>query len=186
MEEKETIETTETETPETETETEDGVDYKAQLEQERQAREDAEADAKKWKDRAKGNYKKVNETKDTKWIDQDSIKKMVDESVWVVKFYSENKDANQYQEDIESLVAKGIARDKAFKYVIAEKDPSLLLDDAKKAQLNGNTALNWVPKAIGDKNRDELTDVEIAQLSDADFEKLFPSGSEHKKFYAEV
>jgi hypothetical protein len=60
----------------------------------------------------------------------------------LVKFYSENKDANQYQADIEALVAKGIERDKAFRYVIAEKDPSLLLDDAKKAQLRGNTALN--------------------------------------------
>jgi hypothetical protein len=46
------------------------------------------------------------------------------------------------------LVAKGIERDKAFKYVIAEKDPSLLLDDAKKAQLNGNTALNGVPAQL--------------------------------------
>lgn len=178
-----TIETPETETPETETD--DVVDYKAQLEQEKQAREDAEADAKKWKDRAKGNYKKVNETKETKSFDQDSIKKMVDESVWVVKFYSENKDANQYQADIEELVAKGIARDKAFKYVVAEKDPSLLLDDAKRAQLNGNTALNWVPKSVLEKNRNDLSDEEIALLSDADFEKLFPSGSEHKKFYSE-
>jgi hypothetical protein len=67
---------------------------------------------------------------------------MVDESVGVVKFYSENKDANQYQADIEALVAKGIERDKAFKYVVAEKDPSLLLDEAKRNQLNGNTALN--------------------------------------------
>jgi predicted secreted acid phosphatase len=67
---------------------------------------------------------------------------MVEESVGVVKFYSENKDANQYQADIEELVAKGIDRSKAFRFVLAEKDPSLLLDDAKRAQLNGNTALN--------------------------------------------
>ena len=40
--------------------------------------------------------------------------RMVDESVWVVKFYSENKDANQYQSDIEALVAKGIDRSQAF------------------------------------------------------------------------
>jgi hypothetical protein len=46
------------------------------------------------------------------------------------------------------LVAKGVERERAFKLIIAEKDPTLLLDDAKKAQLNGNTALNGVPAQI--------------------------------------
>lgn len=163
---------------------EDTTDYKALVEQERAAREQAEADAKKWKDRFKST--KANENKQTTGIDQDSVKKMVEESVWLVKFYSENKDANQYQSDIEALVAKGIERDKAFKYVIAEKDPSLLLDDAKRAQLRGNTALNWVPANLqGQRDPSTMTPEEINALSDDEFDKLFPSGWQKKKFYSE-
>lgn len=172
-------------TPETSDDGEE-IDYKALVEQERAEKDKALADAKKWKDRAKSEYKKVNETKDTKWLDQESIQKMVNESVWVVKFYSENKDANQYQADIEALVAKGIERDKAFRYVVSEKDPSLLLDDAKKAQLNGNTALTGVPWGInGERNPNSMTNDEISALSDVEFNKIFPSAAEPKKFYSE-
>ena len=164
---------------------EDTTDYKALVEQERAAREQAEAEANKWNDRFKKT--KANENNNpNKWLDQESIKKMVDESVWVVKFYSENKDANQYQEDIEALVAKGIDRSQAFKFVLADKDPTLLLDDARRAQLNGNTALNGVPAHLqGQKDPNSMTPEEIAKLSDAEFDKLFPSGRSTKKFYSD-
>lgn len=164
---------------------EDTTDYKALVEQERAAREQAEAEANKWKDRFKKT--KANENNNpNKWLDQESIKRMVDESVWVVKFYSENKDANQYQEDIEALVAKGIDRSQAFKFVLADKDPTLLLDDARRAQLNGNTALNGVPAHLqGQKDPNSMTPEEIAKLSDAEFDKLFPSGRSTKKFYSD-
>jgi len=162
----------------------DETDYKSLYETEKAERERASADANKWKDRFKKT--KASESSQTKWLDQDSVRRMVDESVWVVKFYSENKNANEYQEDIEALVAKGIERDKAFKYVIAEKDPTLLLDDAKKAQLNGNTALTGVPANLnGQRNPESLSDEEIEQLSDEEFDKLFPSSQNHKKFFSE-
>lgn len=94
----------------------------------------------------------------------------------MVKFYSENKDANQYQADIEALVAKGIDRSQAFKFVLAEKDPALLLDDARRAQLNGNTALNGVPAHLqGQKDPNSMSPEEINALSDEEFDKLFPS-----------
>lgn len=93
-----------------------------------------------------------------------------------MKFYSENKDANQYQADIEALVAKGIDRSQAFKFVLAEKDPALLLDDARRAQLNGNTALNGVPAHLqGQKDPNSMSPEEINALSDEEFDKLFPS-----------
>jgi len=164
----------------------DETDYRSLYEQEKAEREEALESVKKWKERAKTNYKKVNEKKSDSWIDQDTVKRMVDESVGVVKFYSENKDANQYQSDIEELVAKGIERDKAFRYVIAEKDPSLLLDDAKKAQLNGNTALTWVPSNPDIvKNPNQMSDEELAELSDEEFDKLFPTTQNDKKFFAQ-
>lgn len=164
---------------------EDTTDYKALVEQERAAREQAEAEANKWKDRFK--KAKANENNNlNKWLDQESVKKMVEESVGLVKFYSENKDANQYQADIEELVAKGIDRTKAFRFVLAEKDPILLLDDAKRAQLNGNTALNGVPAhLLGQKDPNSMTPEEIAKLSDEEFDKLFPSGRSTKKFYSD-
>lgn len=164
---------------------EDTTDYKALVEQERAAREQAEAEANKWKDRFKKTKASENNNPN-KWLDQESIKRMVDESVWVVKFYSENKDANQYQSDIEALVAKGIDRSQAFKFVLADKDPTLLLDDARRAQLNGNTALNGVPANLqGQKDPNSMTPEEIAKLSDAEFDKLFPSGRSTKKFYSD-
>lgn len=179
----ETEETTVEEDVVYENDTEDTTDYKDLYQKEKEAREQTEAEKQKRKERFKG--AKASENKQPP-VDQDSIKKMVDESVWVVKFYSENKDANQYQQDIEALVAKGIERDKAFKYVIAEKDPSLLLDDAKKAQLNGNTALNGVPAQLNwVKNKESMTDEEINALSQEEFDKLFPSSWNSKKFFAE-
>lgn len=164
---------------------EDTTDYKALVEQERAAREQAEAEANKRKDRFKKT--KANENNNpNRWLDQESIKKMVDESVWVVKFYSENKDANQYQADIEALVAKGIDRSQAFKFVLAEKDPVLLLDDARRAQLNGNTALNGVPAHLqGQKDPNSMSPEEINALSDEEFDKLFPSWRNTKKFYSD-
>lgn len=164
---------------------EDTTDYKALVEQERAAREQAEADANKRKDRFKKT--KANENNNpNKWFDQEAVQRMVNESVWVVKFYSENKDANQYQSDIEELVAKGIERDKAFKYVIAEKDPTLLLDDARRAQLSGNTALNGVPANLsGQKDPRSMSEEDIEKLSDDEFDKLFPSGTNTKKFYSD-
>lgn len=164
---------------------EDTTDYKALVEQERAARQQAEADAKKRKDRFKW-AKAVENSNPNKWLDQETIKKMVDESVWVVKFYSENKDANQYQADIEALVAKGIDRSQAFKFVLAEKDPTLLLDDARRAQLNGNTALNGVPANLqGQKDPRSMSDEEIAKLSDEEFDKLFPAHNNTKRFYSD-
>ena len=161
----------------------DTTDYKDLYEKEKEAREQTEAEKQKRKERFK--WAKANENK-TPAVDQDSIKKMVDESVWVVKFYSENKDANQYQEDIEALVAKGIERDKAFKFVLAEKDPSLLLDDAKKAQLNGNTALNGVPAQLNwVKNKESMTEEEALALPQKEFDEMFPSSWNSKKFFAE-
>lgn len=161
----------------------DTTDYKSLYEQERQAKEQEATEKQKRKERFKG--AKANENKQPP-VDQDSIKRMVDESVGVVKFYSENKDANQYQSDIEALVAKGIERDKAFKYVVAEKDPSLLLDDAKRAQLNGNTALNGVPAQInGQKNPNAMTEEEVVALPQEEFDRLFPSSPNSKKFFAE-
>jgi hypothetical protein len=104
----------------------------------------------------------------------------------VVKFYSENKDANQYQTDIEALVAKGIDRSQAFKFVLADKDPTLLLDDARRAQLNGNTALNGVPAHLqGQKDPRSMSEDEIAKLSDEEFDKLFPSSNQTKRFYSD-
>ena len=51
---------------------------------------------------------------------------MVDESVWVGKFYSENKDANQYQSDIEALVnGKGI--DRSLQFISWQKTQLLLM-----------------------------------------------------------
>jgi len=49
------------------------------------------ADADKRKTRFKTT--KAEESKSKPPVDQETIKKMVDESVGVVKFYSENKDA---------------------------------------------------------------------------------------------
>ena len=161
----------------------DTTDYKALVEQERAEKEQALADAKKRKERFK--WAKASENKST-WVDQETVKKMVDESVGVVKFYSENKDAGQYQSDIELLVAKGVERERAFKLIIAEKDPTLLLDDAKKAQLNGNTALNGVPAQINwVKSKESLTEEEALALSPEEFDKLFPSSWNSKKFFAE-
>ncbi len=161
----------------------DGIDYKAQFEQERASREKAEADAQKREKRFKTT--KANEWK-TQTVDQDSIKKMVDDGLWLVQFYSNNKNAAEFQWDIEELVAKGIDREKAYKFVLADKDPTALLDDAKKAQLQGNTDLNWVPKDFtGVKDPYKMTDDEIADMSDADFDKAFPSTSVPKKFFAE-
>lgn len=164
---------------------EDTTDYKALVEQERAAREQAEAEANKWKDRFKKTKASENNNPN-KWLDQESIKRMVDESVWVVKFYSENKDADQYQSDIEALVAKGIERSQAFKFVLADKDPTLLLDDARRAQLNGNTALNGVPAHLqGQKDPRSMSEDDIAKLSDEEFDKLFPSSNQTKKFYSD-
>ena len=164
---------------------EDTTDYKALVEKERAAREQAEAEAGKRKDRFK--KAKANENNNqTKWLDAESVKKMVDDSVWLVKFYSDNKDANQYQQDIEALVAKGIDRTQAFKFVLAEKDPKLLLDDAQRAQINGNTALNGVPAHLqGQKDPYSMTPEEINALSDEEFDKLFPSWRNTKKFYSD-
>lgn len=179
-----TEETIDTETTEVaDDDGKDTTDYKALYEQKTQDLEQVESEKNKRKERFKST--KANENKSTP-VDQDSIKKMVDESVGVVKFYSENKDANQYQPDIEALVAKGIERDKAFKYVVSEKDPSLLLDDAKRAQLNGNTALNGVPAQInGQKNKESMTEEEVMSLSSEEFDKTFPSSQNPKKFFAE-
>lgn len=66
----------------------------------------------------------------------------MDEKFKAVEFYSKNQSAFEMKEDIEALVAKGIDRERAYRFAIAEKNPELLLDDQKKAQLNGNTDLN--------------------------------------------
>lgn len=161
------------------------IDYKALVEQERAAREQAEAKAEKYKGMFKSEKAKANDPK-TQQIDQESVKKMVEESVGVVKFYSENKDANQYQTDIESLVAKGIDRSQAFRFVLSEKDPTLLLDDAKRAQLSGNTALNGVPAYWqGQLDPRSMSEADIEKLSDDEFDKLFPAGGNTKRFYSD-
>lgn len=154
-----------------------------QLAAEREAREKAEQDANKWKTRFKTT--KANENNSKGWLDEAGVKKMIDDSVSVVNFYSENKQAKEYQNDIESLVAKWIERERAYTLILAEKDPTLLLDEQKKAQLAWNTALNWVPWRIGTDPRN-LSDEEIAKMSDADFEKAFPVWWQTKKFYAET
>ena len=182
----ENLNTPNPETPENEGWEENQVsldELQEQLALEKSAREKAEAESEKWKSRFKTTKAKENDW--AQKFDQSSIQKMVNDSVSTVQFYSENKDANQYKEDIESLVAKWIEREKAFRYVIAEKDPSLLLDDAKKAQLMWNTALNWVPANLGQKDPRSMSGEEIEKLSDAEFDKLFPSQSEVKKFYAQ-
>lgn len=162
------------------------VDYKTLYEQEKAEKEKALADSKKWEWRFKTTKAKENQWK-TQGVTTDDVKKMVDDWVNLVRFYSDNKGAIEYQEDIETLVAKWIDRNQAFKYVLAEKDPTQLLDEAKKAQLSGNTALTWVPwKLWGQKDPYLMTDEEVAQLSDAEFEKLFPSWADQKKFYAET
>ena len=166
MEEEELTTTEEVEA--TDTQDTDDVDYKALYEQEKAEKEKALADSKKWEGRFKTTKAKENQAK--WWVSSEDVQKMVNDWIGLVRFYSDNKDAAEYQEDIETLVAKWIDRSSAYKYVLAEKKPEALLDDAKKAQLSGNTA----------------SEEEIAKLSDAEFEKLFPSWADQKKFFAET
>jgi hypothetical protein len=70
------------------------------------------------------------------------VNQQVDDKLKAVDFYTSKTDAIALKDDIEALVSRGIERDKAFMYVMAEKNPEALLDDQKKAQLSGNTALN--------------------------------------------
>jgi hypothetical protein len=74
----ETEETTVDETVVDENDTEDTTDYKALYEQEKEAREQTEAEKQKRKERFKGAKAAENKTPQ---VDQDSIKNMVDESV---------------------------------------------------------------------------------------------------------
>jgi hypothetical protein len=74
----ETEETTVEEAVVDENDTEDTTDYKDLYQKEKEAREQTEAEKQKRKERFKG--AKANENKQPP-VDQDSIKKMVDESV---------------------------------------------------------------------------------------------------------
>lgn len=181
----EEVKTTEEEMADETPDTDGDVDYKALYEQEKAEKEKALADSKKWEWRFKTTKAKENQAK--WWVSTEDVQKMVNDWVNLVRFYSDNKGAIEYQEDIETLVAKWIDRGQAFKYVLAEKDPTQLLDEAKKAQLSGNTALTWVPwKVWGQKNPYDMSEEEIAKLSDEEFDKLFPSWADQKKFYAET
>lgn len=108
-----------------------------------------EQDAEYWKAKAekyKGMFKaeKAKVGKETVNTDEilTKVNSEMDEKFKAVEFYSKNQSAFEMKEDIEALVAQGIDRERAYKFVIAEKNPELLLDDQKKAQLNGNTDLN--------------------------------------------
>lgn len=183
--EEENLTTTEEEVEATDTQDTGDVDYKALYEQEKAEKEKALADSKKWEGRFKTTKAKENQAK--WWVSSEDVQKMVNDWIGLVRFYSDNKDAAEYQEDIETLVAKWIDRSSAYKYVLAEKKPEALLDEAKKAQLSGNTALTWVPWGIwGQQDPYNMSEEEIAKLSDAEFEKLFPSWADQKKFFAET
>lgn len=180
----EEVTTTEEEVEATDTQDTDDVDYKALYEQEKAEKEKALADSKKWESRFKTTKAKENQAK--WWVSTEDVQKMVNDWIGLVRFYSDNKGAVEYQEDIETLVAKGIDRASAYKYVLADKKPEDLLDEAKKAQLSGNTALTWVPWRIwGQQNPYDMSEEDIAKLSDADFDKMFPSWADQKKFFAE-
>lgn len=172
----EVIEETETE-QEVET---DNTDYKSMYEQE-------QAEKQKRKDRFK--KAKANEVNQPKVNEDEIINKAttaVDEKLSAINFYSQNKEAVESKEEIEALVGKGIEREKAYKYVIAEKNPELLLDDAKRNQLAGNTALNGTPAYQNpSQNIYNMSEEEIAKMSDAEFDKAFPSASSPKKYFSQ-
>ena len=159
------------------------VDYKALYETEKEQKEKAEADSKKWKDRFKSNKAKENSTTT---FDEETMKKMVDGSISTIEFYSENKAAKEHKEDIEALVAKGVERDKAYRYVLSEKDPTLLLDEQKRNQLKGWTNLTGTPADLeGKKDPYSMSEEEIAQLSDKEFDELFPEKQQYKRYHSE-
>lgn len=173
----------ETTVEETETEDEvvtDNTDYKAMYEQK-------EAEAQKRKDRFK--KAKASEWTQPKVNEDEIINKAttaVDEKLNAINFYSQNKEAMESKEDIEALVGKGIEREKAYKYVMAEKNPELLLDDAKRNQLAGNTALNGVPAHQNpSQSIYNMSEEDIAKMSDAEFDKAFPSASSPKKYFSQ-
>lgn len=178
-EEKKTVEETEETKTEDEVET-DNTDYKSLYEQEK-------AEAEKWKGRFKKS--KANENSWPKVNEDEIITKAtasVDEKLNAINFYSQNKEAIESKEDIEALVGKGIDREKAYKYVMAEKNPEALLDEAKRNQLAGNTALNGVP---AHQNPTQwimnMSEEDIAKMSDSEFDKAFPSASAPKKYFAQ-
>lgn len=158
----------------------DETDYKALYEQEKA----------RW-DKREGRFKKAkaNENTAPKVNEEEIITKAtsaVEEKLGAINFYSQNKEAMEHKEDIESLVGKWIDREKAYKYVMAEKNPEALLDEAKRNQLAGNTALNWVPAHQNPmQNVMNMSEEEISKLSDAEFDKLFPSASAPKKYFSQ-
>lgn len=177
MEKKKTLDVEQNiETPNSEPKTteSDTVDYKALFEAEKE-------NAEKWKNRYKSS--KANEHKG--WdVNPDEIQAKIDESLGTFQFYSNNESAVELREDIESLVAKGYDRNDAFVVVASKKDPSLLLDDAKKAQLAGWTALSWVPivethKQISDLSTEDIRTMPIEELR----EKYMPLKNWWQKFY---
>lgn len=145
------------------------TDYKAMYEAEKERADKAQEGYDKYKWMFKS--EKAKQWK-SEWLDQDTIQQMVEKSVSAVQFYSNKANATEHKEKIEELVATGLSRDRAYTLVMAETDVTQLLDDQKKAQLNGNTSLNWVPNYQGDKSSKDLSGQEINNMSDADFDKL--------------
>lgn len=132
--------------------------------------------------------KRKNRYKSSKATEQVSLKKedidkMVSDSLWAVKFYEANKVASDHKEEIETFVSKWLDREQAYKLVMADKDPTVLLDEAKRNQLAGNTWLQGVSQSSSQKTN--YTDEEIMNMSSEDFDKMNTTETS-KKFYAET
>lgn len=136
-------------------------------------------------DKRKNRYKssKANEQNSIKnSVKREDIDKMISDSLWAVKFYETNKIASEHKEEIEAFVGKWLDRDQAYKLVMADKDPTVLLDEAKKTQLLGNTWLQGVPANLTKKTN--YTDEEILSMSSEEFEKINHTW-ETKKYYTD-
>lgn len=115
----------------------DGNDLESQLLQERQAREKAEADAQKWKDRFKSTAKKVNEGKDQP-NEQVNIDSIVEAKIAERDFYSKNETAVQYQKELKEIQSKtGLSVEDAYALHIAKTKPELLVKKQVSTGVDG-------------------------------------------------
>lgn len=179
MEEKDTLDV---ETKDIDPNSEDTVDYEALYKSQSEELQKLKEDAEKRKNRYKSSKAQENKSWD---VSEDVIQSKIDESINTLQFYNSNKEANEFKEDIEGLVAKGYDRTDAYKVVLSDKKPELLLDEAKRRQLSGGVALSWVP--IDDKKKplSELTREDVKNMSEKERREYFPIWWESKKYYSE-
>ena len=99
-------------------------DVEARLAELEAAKEKAENDAKKWKDRFKSTAKKVNEVKPLQDID---IESLVDRKVAERDFFTKNESASQYEAEIKEIQKNtGLPLEDAYRLHIARINPELL------------------------------------------------------------